>query len=105
MQVLLKDPIGRLRVISVLEASSFLILLVCSVLKRTHDFQAGVHVMGPVHGILFVLYLLLVLDVRARLQWPTATTLKVALAAVIPVAPFFVERRLRDQSRPAQRQD
>jgi integral membrane protein len=47
--------VHRLRLVSGPEGLSFLLLLVCSVLKRTTDFNA-VPVMGMVHGVLFVLY-------------------------------------------------
>ncbi len=94
------SPVGRLRVISLVEGLSFLTLIVFAVLKRTNDWPTGVHVMGPVHGGLFILYILATIDVARRLQWPMATTAKVALAAIPPFAPFFVERWLRTQEKP-----
>lgn len=90
------SPVGRLRVISLVEATSFLVLLVCSVLKRTTDFDA-VPVMGPVHGGLLILYVLATIDVSKRLGWTTQRTVKVAAAAIPPLVPFFVERWLRTQ--------
>ncbi|MGQ0464028.1 MAG: DUF3817 domain-containing protein [Sporichthyaceae bacterium] len=96
------NPIDRLRTISLVEGVSFLILLTCSVLKRTNDWETGVTVMGPVHGALFVLYLLAAYDLSKKLKWPGATTAKVMLAAIPPFAPFFVERWLRTQKAPAQ---
>ncbi|WP_293769911.1 DUF3817 domain-containing protein [Sporichthya sp.] len=98
---MLATRIGRLRVISVVEAISFLVLLLCSVLKRTNDWELGVAVMGPVHGILFVTYVLGVLDLRRRMSWPNAVTARLIVAAVLPIAPFFVERWLRTQQEPA----
>lgn len=97
---MLATRIGRLRLFSVMEAISFLILLTCSVLKRTNDWELGVQVMGPVHGVLFVTYLLGVLDLRKRMQWPTGIVVRLIVAAVLPIAPFFVERWLRTQSEP-----
>lgn len=90
------SPVGRLRVISLVEGLSFLVLLTCAVLKRTSDFNA-VPVVGPIHGGLFVLYILATLDVAKRLKWSGSTTAKVALAAIPPLVPFFVERWLRTQ--------
>ena len=97
---MLATRIGRLRVISVVEAISFLILLTCSVVKRTNDWELGVQVMGPVHGVLFVTYVLAVLDLRKRMAWPGAVVAKLLVAAVVPIAPFFVERWLRTQAEP-----
>lgn len=97
---MLATRIGRLRLLSVLEAISFLVLLTCSVLKRTNDWELGVQVMGPVHGVLFVTYVLGVLDLRKRMSWPNPITARLIVAAVLPIAPFFVERWLRTQAEP-----
>lgn len=84
----------RLRLVSAPEAVSFLVLLVCSVLKRTTDFNA-VPVMGAVHGLLFVLYLLFWADAWNRAKWPLRTAAFYLLMAVLPTGGFFAERRLR----------
>jgi len=95
------NPIDRLRAISLVEGVSFLILLTCSVLKRTNDWETGVQIMGPVHGVLFVLYVICAIDLGKKLAWPRERTVKVVLAAIPPFAPFFVERWLRTQKAPA----
>ncbi|MGP4112026.1 DUF3817 domain-containing protein [Streptomyces sp. 4N509B] len=84
----------RLRLVSTPEAVSFLVLLVCSVLRRTTDFDA-VPVMGMVHGALFVLYLVFWLDAWNRTRWSLPTAAWFFLMAVVPVGGFFAERRLR----------
>jgi integral membrane protein len=77
-----------LRLIALLETSTFAILLVCSVLKRTTDFDA-VPVMGPVHGTLFLALVALVLDQRDRVGWSGVKTLLV-LTVGSPFAHWFV---------------
>lgn len=57
-----------LRVVAVLEGLSFLVLLVCSVLKRTTGTDL-VPVLGPVHGVLFLALVVLVLSQVRRLGW------------------------------------
>ena len=57
-----------LRVVALLESCSFVVLAVCSVLKRTTSFNA-VPVMGPVHGTLFLALVVLVLSQRTILGW------------------------------------
>ena len=79
-----------LRRVALAETVSFGILLVCSVLKRTTDFNA-VPVMGPVHGVLFIALVLLVLDQRAALGWSALRTLVVCTIGS-PFAHFFVRR-------------
>ena len=83
----------RLRLISAPEAVSFLLLLVCSVLKRTTDFNA-VPVMGMVHGILFILYVLFWADAWNRSRWPLRRAALYFVLSVLPTGGFFAERML-----------
>lgn len=83
----------RLRLVSAPEAVSFLLLLVCSVLKRTTDFNA-VPVMGMIHGVLFILYVVFWIDSWNRARWPLGRAALYALLSVLPTGGFFAERRL-----------
>lgn len=77
-----------------LEAISFLVLLVATVVKRTDNGEAGVEVMGPLHGGLFVLYVLLAVIVAADEKWRLKRTLLTLLCAVIPFGGFIADRKL-----------
>ncbi|MFF5966100.1 DUF3817 domain-containing protein [Streptomyces collinus] len=92
--------IRRLRLVSAPEAISFLLLLVCSVLKRTTDFNA-VPVMGPVHGALFVLYVIFWADAWNRTKWSSNTAALYFVLSVLPAGGFFAERRLRREAEDA----
>jgi integral membrane protein len=83
----------RLRLVSAPEAVSFLLLLICSVLKRTTDFNA-VPVMGMVHGVLFILYVLFWADSWRRVRWPLGRSALYLLLSVLPTGGFFAERML-----------
>ncbi|WP_371596756.1 DUF3817 domain-containing protein [Streptomyces sp. NBC_00564] len=84
----------RLRLVSAPEAVSFLLLLVCSVLKRTTDFNA-VPIMGAVHGVLFVVYVIFWADARKCAQWPRKTAALYFVLSVLPAGGFFAERKLK----------
>ncbi|MFJ9541982.1 DUF3817 domain-containing protein [Streptomyces sp. NPDC101225] len=84
----------RLRLVSAPEAVSFLLLLVCSVLKRTTDFNA-VPVMGMVHGVLFILYVIFWADAWNRTRWPLRTAAFYFVLSVLPTGGFFAERKLK----------
>jgi integral membrane protein len=90
----------RLRLVSVPEAVSFLLLLVCSVLKRTTDFDA-VPVMGSVHGILFILYVLFWADAWNRAKWDRRTAGLYFVLSVLPTGGFFADRRLKREAEDA----
>jgi len=90
-----------LRIVAILEAVSFLILLVATVVKRTDNGDGGVKVMGPVHGGLFVLYVLLTVIVAADEKWRLKRTLLTLLCAVIPLGGFIADRKLIGPDEPA----
>jgi integral membrane protein len=79
------------RVIALIEATSFLALLVASYLKRQDQGDLGVQVLGPIHGALFLAYVGLALLVRPELRWPGPTTVLVLLGAVLPFGGYVVE--------------
>ncbi|MFC8065210.1 DUF3817 domain-containing protein [Streptomyces sp. NPDC057293] len=94
------SALRRLRLVSGPEAISFLLLLVCSVLKRTTDFNA-VPVMGAVHGILFVLYVVFWADAWNRAKWPLKTAALYFALSVLPTGGFFAERMLKREAESA----
>ncbi|RZU44538.1 integral membrane protein [Streptomyces sp. BK022] len=91
------SALRRLRLVSAPEAVSFLVLLLCSVLKRTTDFNA-VPVMGAIHGVLFVLYVIFWLDAWNRTKWSFGTAALYFVLSVLPTGGFFAERKLRRES-------
>ncbi|MFE5598810.1 DUF3817 domain-containing protein [Streptomyces coelicoflavus] len=90
----------RLRLVSAPEAISFLLLLVCSVLKRTTDFNA-VPAMGMIHGVLFVLYVIFWADAWNRAKWPLKTAAVYFVLSVLPTGGFFAERKLKREAETA----
>ncbi|MGW0468060.1 DUF3817 domain-containing protein [Streptomyces sp. NPDC003027] len=100
MDIKTASSLHRLRLVSAPEAVSFLLLLVCSVLKRTTDFNA-VPVMGAIHGILFILYVLFWLDAWNRTKWNIKTAALYFVLSVLPLGGFFAERRLKREAQDA----
>ncbi|GAB6899470.1 hypothetical protein JCM9957A_25600 [Kineosporia succinea] len=75
------------RVVAFAEAVSWLGLLIGMYLKRVAETtEVGVQVFGPIHGGVFVAYVLLTLYTARVQRWAIGTTL-LGLAASIP--PFF----------------
>lgn len=54
--------------------------------------EIGVKIFGPIHGGLFILYVLAVLLVRERLVWTGRVTLLALVASVPPFATLVFER-------------
>lgn len=81
------------RIVAVVEAISWLLLIVATVVKYAADAPLGVHILGPIHGVLFLAYVIQALDVRRRLRWDTRSTAIVLIDAVLPFGGFFAARR------------
>ena len=75
------------RVVAIAEAVSWTGLLIGMLFKYVlSDNEVGVKIFGPIHGTIFIAYVITVAVVRKPLRWTWLTTL-VALAASIP--PLF----------------
>ena len=88
------NSIRTMRIVAILEATSFLALLVATYIKYSDDAPGGVQILGPVHGFLFIAYVLMALNLRASAGWDTRTTALVLLGAVLPFGGFVVDRKL-----------
>ena len=56
--------------------------------------RAACRSLARVHGILFLAYVFLALNLRASVGWDTRTTALVLLGAVLPFGGFVVDRTL-----------
>ncbi len=84
----------NLRVIALVEATSFLALLAATYVKHGQDQPIGVQILGPVHGLLLIAYGLLALDLGRRAPWRAHTTTLILLGAVLPFGGYVVDRWL-----------
>ena len=92
----LKNPVGRLRILGLLEGVSLVLLVFVAVpLKHFYHNPALVQAIGPVHGLLFLLFLLNTLYVGVEYDWKFwKTTWKVLLSSVIPFGTFYIDRTI-----------
>ncbi|MGE9271578.1 MAG: DUF3817 domain-containing protein [Verrucomicrobiales bacterium] len=97
----LKDPVGRIRIVGWIEALSYLLLLAAMPWKYWGGNEIGVKIMGPIHGGLFVLLGLLVLIAWLDTSLPFRHAVLVMVASVLPLGPFFIDRRLSADERKA----
>lgn len=90
---MLANPVAWFRAVAVAEAVSWVGLLVGMLFKYVVVGDAlGVHVFGPIHGVLFLGYLALALLLRARLAWRGRTAVLGLLAGVPPLGSVVFER-------------
>jgi integral membrane protein len=79
-----------------------ILVLVAVPVKYLANEPGLVATVGPIHGFLFIVYCLVVLDLAVRLRWHLVRTGLVMLAGTIPFMSFVAERRVvRDYPAPA----
>ncbi|AWZ03490.1 MULTISPECIES: DUF3817 domain-containing protein [unclassified Streptomyces] len=96
MDIKTASALHRLRLISVPEALSFPALLIFgSVLSRISDIDYLMMPLGILHGILFVIYAVLLLDVWITVKWPLKKVVLFFLLALVPFGGLYGDRLLK----------
>lgn len=91
---ILELSVKSFRLISTLEAISFLVLLgIAMPLKYIWEMPEMVRVVGMAHGVLFVLYVGGAIYMFKKLKWSIKDLFIVIMCSVLPFGPFYVERK------------
>ena len=81
------------RIVAIAEAASWVGLLAGMYVKRVLETsEVGVQVFGPIHGAVFVAYLVVALLAARVLGWSRRTTALALVAAVPPLVTVWFER-------------
>lgn len=91
---LYKTPLGRLRIIAFAEGCSFLALGFTMILKYQYQMPLPNYVVGLLHGLLFILYVLLVIQVAWIKHWPLSKVFWAFIASLIPFGTFYADKKL-----------
>lgn len=95
---MLKTPIGRLRAVGMVEAVSFLLLLgVAMPLKYLAGQPMAVKIVGWIHGLLFVLFCVVLYQAMMDEEWPVKKAALFFVAALLPFGPFVMDGKLRKE--------
>lgn len=87
------------KTIATLEGISFLALLFIGVpLKYTMEMEQVVKIMGPIHGFLFIAYIVLAIMLNSEQKWPTKKFVIICLASVVPFGTFYIENKYFKES-------
>ncbi|MFC4726680.1 DUF3817 domain-containing protein [Coralloluteibacterium thermophilus] len=85
----------RMRAVSILEGTTLLLLVLVAVpLKHLAGIPQASAVMGPVHGMAFLLYVWMLIQTVSGGGWSRAEVARMLGAAFIPFGAFANERAL-----------
>jgi integral membrane protein len=87
-----KGALARFRVMAYIVGVGLLAL--CFAMVMNYGFDEGQYsaIIGPVHGFLYIVYLVAIVDLALKARWSLKGTVLVMLSGVVPVGSFFAER-------------
>jgi len=88
----LSAALRRYQVLAYVVGVMLLLLVTAMGFKYLADRPRGVEVIGPIHGFVYAVYLVIALDLAIRAKWSIRGTLLVLLAGTIPLLSFVAER-------------
>ncbi|MFT3714791.1 MAG: DUF3817 domain-containing protein [Gordonia sp. (in: high G+C Gram-positive bacteria)] len=86
----IKSSLTRYRVLAWITGIRLLVLVLEMILKYGFDNDSLVWV-GPVHGAIYFLYLLMTIDLAMKVRWPLGKTVVTLIAGTIPFVSFWME--------------
>lgn len=100
---ILHNPIARLRFIGKIEGATLVILLFLAVpLKHLFELPLGVKLMGPVHGVAFLTYLIVLVECVSGGGFSKREICRLTIVVVIPFGPFFNDELLKSHQQSKQ---
>lgn len=86
------------RIVALLEGASFLVLLFIAMpLKYLAHMPLAVRIVGGLHGLLFLAFMISLLRVTLEDKWPWQKSFKAFVASLLPFGTIVFDRGLREQ--------
>lgn len=93
-----KAHIRRLRIIGLLEGISYLVLLgIAMPLKYYAGYPMAVKVVGWIHGLLFVLFIIALAQATLTLKWKPGKVIAAFIASLLPFGTFVLDKNLQQE--------
>ena len=92
----MSNSLTRFRYIAIAEGISFLALLLITMpLKYAMDMPGPNKVVGMIHGVLFILYVVMGMQAAGDEDWSPGFMLLAFVASLIPGGTFWLDRKLK----------
>lgn len=90
--------LGRFRAIGFVEGISYLVLIgIAMPLKYVAEIPEPVKYVGWAHGVLFILFGFLLLQVWVVRKWSFGKVFVAFLASLVPFGTFWLDRKLKEE--------
>jgi integral membrane protein len=88
----LRGPLSRFRIAAYVTGVGLLGLVVVMVWRYAFGNPGPSAVYSPIHGVVYMVYLVLTVDLAIKARWSVKGTVGVLLAGCVPFVSFIVER-------------
>lgn len=94
----LSEPLHRFRILALIEGISFLLIFAVSLpFKYMLGYTTVPYIIGMSHGVLFVLYILMAIELIIRSRVTFFQFLRIIFASIVPFGTFFNDKMLKQQ--------
>jgi len=91
-----KNSVNQFRKIGIIEGYSYLLLLfVAMPLKYFMDYPIAVKVVGMAHGILFIIFCILLALAWQKARWSLRESTLFFVASLIPFGTFYTDKKVK----------
>ena len=91
---MLKNSLSRFRLVAFLEGCSFLLFAITMPLKYLMGMPKPNYIIGMAHGLLFIVYVILLLQVSTENKWPLKKIFLAFIASLVPFGTFYANKKL-----------
>jgi integral membrane protein len=92
------NTLSLFRKIAVAEGLSYVLLVFIAMpLKYWADMPLAVKYTGWAHGLLFMLYIVLLIMAWVEYKWSFKKSALIGVASLLPFAPFWVDKKLKEE--------
>ncbi|MDL4819583.1 DUF3817 domain-containing protein [Actinomadura opuntiae] len=96
----MEGAVTRYRILALIVGSLLVLLVVGMILKYgPTDMPAMAGIVAPVHGLVYMVYLVAAYDLWRRADWPLSRMVIIVLGGVVPLMTFWVERKVVGEAR------
>lgn len=93
---MLNNAFSRFRLVSFIEGLSYLILVFIAMpIKYIGENPYPVKIVGMTHGVLFILFMLVLFLAKYRYKWHTGLTFQLFVYSLIPFGFIVIEKALK----------